>query len=229
MVLLGNGQGRDVVICFEPMAPLLATWSATATQDIISPILPDGCRDLICWQRPGAPPRWFISPLQTATTPAFMRAGDQLHGFRLRPGAKINEAALLQVVSGRAPNPAAIALHLNDFTRLTDNTREALACLAQAQPVAKTAAELGVSTRSLQRLIRRETSQDPGFWRQLSRIRNAARLVASGAPLVEAAYGAGYADQAHMSRDFRRWFGLSPSGFAAQPRLSQQLDALGYG
>ena len=39
------------------------------------------------------------------------------------------------------------------------------------------------------------------------------RHLASGAPLVNAAYECGFADQAHFSRIFRRTFGMNPSAF----------------
>jgi AraC-like DNA-binding protein len=45
-------------------------------------------------------------------------------------------------------------------------------------------------------------------WLMLER---AGAALASGAPLGDAAYAAGFADAAHMSRTFRRMFGVSPS------------------
>ena len=45
-------------------------------------------------------------------------------------------------------------------------------------------------------------------WLKLER---AAAALAGGASLGEAAYGAGFADAAHMSRTFLRMFGVSPS------------------
>jgi AraC family transcriptional regulator len=43
------------------------------------------------------------------------------------------------------------------------------------------------------------------LWRRVAR---AVELYSGGAALTEAAYGAGFADQAHLSRTFRRMFGL---------------------
>lgn len=43
------------------------------------------------------------------------------------------------------------------------------------------------------------------------RVRRAAELAAHGASMTEAAHAAGFADSAHLSRTFRRMFGLSPS------------------
>jgi AraC-like DNA-binding protein len=43
------------------------------------------------------------------------------------------------------------------------------------------------------------------------KIQRAAAAIAAGAPLTDAAIGAGFADGAHMTRTFRRMFGMSPS------------------
>jgi AraC-like DNA-binding protein len=49
------------------------------------------------------------------------------------------------------------------------------------------------------------------LWRRLART---ARAVSSGLSLTEAAHAAGFADAAHLSRTFRRMFGLAPSEVA---------------
>jgi AraC-like DNA-binding protein len=46
------------------------------------------------------------------------------------------------------------------------------------------------------------------------RLQRAAAAIVAGAPLGEAAHGAGFADAAHMSRTFRRMLGVTPSSLA---------------
>jgi AraC-like DNA-binding protein len=53
------------------------------------------------------------------------------------------------------------------------------------------------------------------LWLKLQR---AAAAIAGGAPLAEAAVASGFADAAHMSRTFRRMFGMPPSALQAQIR-----------
>lgn len=55
---------------------------------------------------------------------------------------------------------------------------------------------------------------------QWLKVQRAAGAIVAGVPLSEAAHAAGFADAAHMSRTFRRMFGISPSGLraAAQAR-----------
>ncbi|MNY79481.1 Helix-turn-helix domain protein [compost metagenome] len=46
------------------------------------------------------------------------------------------------------------------------------------------------------------------------RASRARAFIRSGSPLAAVASEAGYADQSHMTRDFRRRYGLTPAAFA---------------
>ncbi|MGM1018536.1 MAG: helix-turn-helix domain-containing protein [Actinomycetota bacterium] len=75
------------------------------------------------------------------------------------------------------------------------------------------AAELGESERTL----RRRMLSDFGYgYATLVRIERAARarhLLLRGAQTSEAAASAGFADQAHLTREFRRLVGITPAQF----------------
>lgn len=75
----------------------------------------------------------------------------------------------------------------------------------------RVARDLGVSARTLQRRFVQSGLPSPEFWRLLARARRAAGLLATAAPLAGIACDCGYSDQAHMTRDFARWFGTSPA------------------
>ena len=49
------------------------------------------------------------------------------------------------------------------------------------------------------------------------RFQRAARAIVSGIPLTDAAMAAGFADAAHMTRTFRRMFGVPPSALRPGP------------
>ena len=62
----------------------------------------------------------------------------------------------------------------------------------------------------------------------LARARKAARALYSSLGLAEIAELHGYADQAHMSREFKRWFNTSPSVLRNLPSILNQLYDEGY-
>jgi len=203
------------------MRALAARWSVRVSHSHAPVILPDGCRDLICRERPGRAPDWFVSPLQTAPKCSQALAGDRLTGFRLHAGADI-AAGLPERLAGIDPNSNAARMLLDENTRLDPNLHEALACLATSDSVVKAARDLGVGMRSLQRLITGRTEQSPVFWRQLARVRQAGRLLGQSS-LADIALASGFADQAHMSRAFQRFFATSPRSFQANTALRDQV------
>ncbi len=75
---------------------------------------------------------------------------------------------------------------------------------------------LGETTRTLQRLFKRYVGVSPKWVIQRFRLHEAAERLAAGAPLDCARLAAelGYADQAHLIRDFRRLVGLTPAAYA---------------
>ena len=88
---------------------------------------------------------------------------------------------------------------------------------APAEPVtlAMLAAEAGVSRFQLLRGFAREVGATPHAYLLQRRVALARRLVTLGRPLADIAYEAGFADQAHLTRAFRRQYGLTPGRFRA--------------
>jgi AraC-like DNA-binding protein len=100
--------------------------------------------------------------------------------------------------------------------------REAVARLRQPGPgerrVAAVARGLGVTSRTLHREIVAWTGLPPVLLARVLRFQAAlARLRRESAPLAVLAAEAGYADQAHMARDFRALAGAPPSAFTRSP------------
>jgi len=82
---------------------------------------------------------------------------------------------------------------------------------ASAGVVATAAEALGVGVRQLHRRCEDGVGYGPKMLERVLRFRRAQQLVERGAGLAAAAAGAGYADQPHMNRDFRRLTGRSPA------------------
>jgi AraC-like DNA-binding protein len=47
------------------------------------------------------------------------------------------------------------------------------------------------------------------------------RAIAAGAPLADAAATAGFADQSHMTRHFKRAYGITPGRWAAATAVTR--------
>jgi AraC-like DNA-binding protein len=208
---------------------LLAEWQASPGDDTSAIVIPDGCRDLIVSHAPGEKPQWFVSSIEECSYTVPIEAGVAMRGFRLQPGARINEELLLKSVQHKSLEIDKVRCRLESYVHVPISISEALACLASnAGSVAGAARELGVSTRSLQRLLKRETGHSPACWIQLARVRKAARATLELLPLVEVAAMYGYSDQAHMTREFKRWLNVSPSRVRFENEIVEQLSQPGY-
>ena len=208
---------------------VLACWKFTAPRAMATPVIPDGCRDLIFFSPFREKPSWFISPLSDQTYRVAVKKGDDFIGYRLKPGTSIDEAGLLAAVGEKSLPPDEIYSLLERYTTRAERLHEALACLASdVADIASAAAQLGVTSRALQRLVLRETGRSPVYWLQLARVRRAGRAVFGTKPLAEIAFEHGYADQAHMSRAFRRWLGSSPAALQKDIQQARALLEPGY-
>lgn len=85
---------------------------------------------------------------------------------------------------------------------------------AEAVPAQRAAVELGESERTFRRRVLATFGYGYATLVRIERARRAQALLRSGAPIAEAAASAGFADQPHLSREFRRLVGASPGQFA---------------
>ena len=79
--------------------------------------------------------------------------------------------------------------------------------------VAGAARELRLSQRQLERLFLERVGVSPKRYARLCRFERAVHLARGPGTLAEVASAAGYADQAHFIRDFRRLAGATPRRF----------------
>lgn len=205
-------------------------WQYIATATDATAVLPDGCCDLIWHARPHQRPVWFVTELADRRYDVPGTVGEHYCGFRLQPGTRIDTPRLLSALQGRAgPDGHTVLTILHDCTHLDPGVHDALQALSECESAESAARALGVSPRSLQRWIRDGTGRTPGYWRSLARVRRAARDLARWPSLADAAAAWGYADQAHMGHEFRRWLGTTPGALATQAGMLRALAATGYG
>lgn len=75
------------------------------------------------------------------------------------------------------------------------------------------AREAGLSPFHLCRVFRQETGLSPHLYQILVRVRLAKALLVKGVSISQAAMEAGFCDQAHLTRHFKRVFGVTPGRY----------------
>ncbi|MCC4245446.1 AraC family transcriptional regulator [Stappia indica] len=191
-------------------------WQHLATAPERAPVLPDGCRDVLVLRPAGATPRVVLTEFDLRPRIAELAAGTLIEGFRLRPGAGVSPQVLAAIArdaaQGEGDGAAEILGNaLSDPEGEDADVSAAIRVLAgPGESLASVARGLGVSPRSLQRRLRDRHLPPPDHWRLLGRARRAAGRLFGADPLAEIAAECGFADQAHMTREFVRWFGTSP-------------------
>ena len=115
-----------------------------------------------------------------------------------------------------------------------DNAEDLVARLARAGVIACSHAtdaaiegDIGwISRRSVQRHFRKVTGMTFSNYQQILRARHAAALLANGASILDAAFDAGYFDQAHLTRSVKQLIGMTPARIARdRPQLSFSYKA----
>lgn len=213
---------------------VLAHWQHKALQSEHHVVLPDGCEDLICSVDATGKPTWFISDLASQAYGVDMQVGDITQGLRFQAGARINKAALLASIHDDMDMDD-VRKNIGEFVVVNANVDDALTVLRIEKNVTKAARVLGVSSRSLQRLLVKHTHKPPSFWLRLGRVRACAQQIVSSTECQSAvalsniAYDMGYADQAHMAHEFKHWLGVTPRQFRQRHDLIETISASGYG
>jgi AraC-like DNA-binding protein len=77
------------------------------------------------------------------------------------------------------------------------------------------AAAAGCSRYAAYRAFRQAYGLSPSDYQRQLRVRTARRLLSAGAAPAEVAADAGFADQAHLTRWFRRYYGVTPGAYRA--------------
>jgi AraC-like DNA-binding protein len=220
-----------------------AVWTAEVPDDagadgwVEQEAVPDGCIELIrrhsgrsVWRR--EQPELFATGLATAPAQLRLGAGARFTGIKLWPwgwhalgGAPcpgfaddwiaIDDPALAALIEGA---PEAIPARLTKAFAAIGTPPLGPAILG-ATTVADIARRLGMPHRRLQRAFARELGMPPRSYLRLLRFRDALHGIQAGAePLADTAAAQGYADQAHMAREFRNLAGMPPSAARARAK-----------
>jgi AraC-like DNA-binding protein len=149
--------------------------------------------------------------------PAAAAALRRLFGAIRGPGTSlerhermIDAAGLLaRHATGRPP-----VLRSSPGTRIAAQLKSAIHDLPMSDLTADDlAAAAGCSRYAAYRAFRSVYGLAPSDYQRQLRIRQARRLLADGTSPAEAAAAAGFADQAHLTRWFRRYYGVTPGAY----------------
>ncbi|MBU1171563.1 MAG: helix-turn-helix domain-containing protein [Proteobacteria bacterium] len=210
---------------------ILTQWTTCTTAKPVV-VWPDGCRDLIVKIEPEKHPQCFLTGLDKTAYKINAPSGTTFFGIRLVPGSMAfwekdqplsrenlfnlkclgnRSSSVLHQVSTHPEQAPELLLDCVDtwFTPRKNVTKDFFATLSTPEdhPII-----ISKSARTFRRHICSETGAPPQFWMNLRRVRRAASDIAfSTLPLVEVALANGFSDQAHMTREIRRWLGQTPS------------------
>ena len=118
-------------------------------------------------------PTWLLSELSGSVYDVACAAGEKMRGIRLEPGTQIDQLTLVKWMEPHHVNELFIADQIDEFCERSTSLSEILQCFShqEAESVQAVANELGVSLRTLQRVIKSGTQRTPYFWFSLARMR----------------------------------------------------------
>jgi AraC-like DNA-binding protein len=154
-------------------------------------------------------------------SPALARALRRLHlaltgqASPLERSERLSAALAVAVRFAESGPSDPAALTGPDVTRTARRVREFLNGTFTAQVTgAELAAAAGRSRYAAYRAFHAVHGLAPSEYQRQLRLRAARQWLAQGIPAAEAAAAAGFADQAHLTRWFRRCYGITPVAFA---------------
>ena len=205
-------------------------------------VFPDGCVDIV-WRGD----RLVIAGPATGPLTPEVPIGTQVWGVRFRLGAAgavlglpagefLDDSVPLEEVWGpsldeRVASGGPRALVAAVRSRVAGVRLDPLAraaALRMAEPGARVSAlDLGVSERQLRRRFEDAVGYGPKTLARVLRFQRFLALASGGGELARLAFAAGYADQAHLTRECRRLAGRTPAELVAAgaPAAGERLSA----
>lgn len=240
------GDYREFTVGGALSGAVRCAWLHSAPVDGVAArvaVVPDGCVDLL-WTEAGF---MIAGPDRTAAFPP-MRPGTTIFGLRFRPGIARHllrcdlDALTGKVVAFDDLRPGGFNAHhdrllaadgpmkrlrllqeifaaeMRDLPTMRRDVA-ALEALCMRLPAEGVAAALGMTERTLRRISTAEFGYGPKALSRILRLQNLLGWIGgSGTGLADLAAEAGFADQAHMSRDVLSLTSLTPGEILRQMR-----------
>lgn len=153
----------------------------------------------------------FPEPSAPGLGPHFVRLFADLHQGTTLLAAEEKTVDALALLIGRCADVKLTLPRAGAEPRAVLEARAYLeAHLAESVSLARLGEVTQMNWDYLRRVFRRHVGVSPHRYQVLLRLEQAKRLVWQGVPLGHAALAVGFADQAHLTRAFRSYFGVSP-------------------
>ena len=203
-------------------------WEQRVGTERVQRVVPDGHADLLVHDTGVIE----VVGVQDRVALPVLDAGTRLFGVRIRPAAvapafRTSASSLLNrtlpaedVVGTRLARRLLAPAGLDAWLRSIEPDRRATLALRllATHSVGQVADRMGMTSRQLQRVLRAEVGLAPKTYQRVARLQRFLRGADAGRALAAAGADAGYADQAHLTRDVRRLTGLTPARLVAERR-----------
>jgi len=177
----------------------------------------------------GAPPAMPLFAAPVIADPGLAGAVRRLHQSLTGPADPLEQSERLAAVAAlaahhaagprhadRPPHPRPAGLTPGDQARAADRVRAFLSGEYAAQASLANLAEVaGCSRFAAYRAFRGRFGLSPSDYQRQLRLRAARRALAGGTAVADVAAATGFADQAHLTRWFRRCYGITPGAYRA--------------
>lgn len=210
---------------------IISVWSTRAAEARIA-VWPDGCRDIVAIADPDQPTKVICTGLDSSVRHVACKVGTRFFGIRVAPGVSFpwdgDNPANKNFDVAVSELDKMLTSRIRRVDQEPDRTLELLEKVAQrwAIPAPHWIAEYlrllwsgeggscaagRFSERSFRRHLVQITGAPPRYWQGLARARHVAReIVLGNGRLADIAAKYEFSDQAHMSREIKRWFDCSP-------------------
>jgi AraC-like DNA-binding protein len=139
----------------------------------------------------------------------------QLHEALAEPGETFEAESRLALVTDRLRTHLGRPAPTAPVRGLADDLRDLLdAKLPEAMTLAEAAGTLGAHPAYLVRSFGAKFGLPPHRYLTGRRVDRARRLLLDGVPAAEVAVAAGFTDQAHLTRHFKRYLGTTPARYS---------------
>jgi AraC-like DNA-binding protein len=197
-------------------------WRTHDTSDGTYLAAADACWDMV-FIRSAHGNRVLLSGPSSMTTPVPYRAANRNIGIRFHRGTFLKHVLTSAMVDSTEPLPMptdeSFVLADREWPMPTWETVDGFIAelerrdLLSDDPLVLAALrgeDASVSRRSIQRHVAHATGLSANRIRQIVRARTAAERLQRGESILDVAHDLGYADQAHLTRDLKRFTGYTP-------------------